>query len=215
MPDLHTHLAVSSHKGSQKRKSKVSDSSSAKKRKTGTEGQPASTSSTRSSSNNNRVEGVPPWVSKSLDLFRSTSLGPEWDELVAGWLHFERTTEFMGVSKLGHQNRPPAIGDWIQRARSPTFHPNIVDLGTYSSNFDAWWRSLQPVWRVDGATNLLRRREGDWTHLQCSGINGLLSVVAGLFFWGCAVQCNTAASKSLKLKWMQSLEDILYVFTQL
>ena len=211
MPDLHTHLAVSSHKGSQKRKSKVSDSSSAKKRKTGTEGQPASTSSTRSSSNNNRVEGVPPWVSKSLDLFRSTSLGPEWDELVAGWLHFERTTEFMGVSKLGHQNRPPAIGDWIQRARSPTFHPNIVDLGTYSSNFDAWWRSVQPYWRMDPYSNRLLRDGDDFERIRLIGPNGLVSVIAALFFWGHKIQGSTAR-KSI---WKERLGDVAYIIAHL
>ncbi|KJA13853.1 hypothetical protein HYPSUDRAFT_151072, partial [Hypholoma sublateritium FD-334 SS-4] len=193
------------HKGGQKRKSKGDDSSSAKKRKTGGDSQSASTSNTGSSSTSNGVAGAPAWVSKALALFRSTSLGPEWDELVASWLRFEQTTEYKGVSKLGNQNRPAAVGDWIQRA------------------------SLQPAWRLDGATDLLRRGEGDWTHLQCSGVNGLLSIVAGLFFWGCEVQLITATSKSKSLKsaksskalksakseWMQSLEDVSYVFTQL
>ncbi len=142
--------------------------------------------------------GAPAWVSKALELFQSTSLGPEWDNLVSSWLRFEQTAECVGVSKLGTQNRPPAVGEWIQRARSPTFHPNIDNLEIYSSNFSAWWRSLQPAWRLDGATDLLRRSEGDWTHLQRSGVNGLLSVVAGLFFWGSAVHRNAVGSKSAK-----------------
>ncbi|KAJ7835179.1 hypothetical protein B0H14DRAFT_2590444 [Mycena olivaceomarginata] len=60
----------------------------------------------------------------------------------------------------------------------------------------AWWNSLQPVWRtkdVDGQWSVVGGY-GDggreWGPLYQWGINGVLSIVASLYFWGRAVHEN-------------------------
>ncbi len=125
---------------------------------------------------------------------------------------FEKGSADRSSARLGAQSRPQAVTDWIRRARLNTYNPQINSVATFAKEFNAWWASLQPAWRTDGGRGVLRRDGEDWECLRCSGINGLLSVLAALFFWGCAVQKSKAATKSA---WLRALDDVSYSITQL
>lgn len=156
---------------------------------------------------------APDWAIESLELFKSSSLGAEWDALVDSWLRFEQNSSFQGSKKLGHKSRPQAIAEWIKLARSATFRPKIKNVKTFSSEFTAWWASLQPGWRTkDADGNWIQDSGVDWNDLRCPGKNGLLSVVAALFFWGRAVQTSRSAAR---YTWENAMNDVLYVYTQL
>ncbi|KAF8958615.1 hypothetical protein BDZ97DRAFT_1634579, partial [Flammula alnicola] len=87
-------------------------------------------------------------------------------------------------SKLATTNWPAAVGGWIQRARSATWRPRITDVLQYAMDFMHWWIALQPKWRVsvDGKI-LVEEVGGDWDVLRKSGPNGLVVVMAALFYW--------------------------------
>jgi len=49
----------------------------------------------------------------------------------------------------------------------------------------SWWKELQPDWRMSSLGQITYSKvDGDWGNMQTAGRNGLLSVVAALFFWG-------------------------------
>lgn len=58
----------------------------------------------------------------------------------------------------------------------------------------------------------LLRRDGDFEPLRFIGPNGLLSIIGGLFFWRRAAQDSTA---SIKSDWMETMNDVAYVISQL
>lgn len=161
------------------------------------------------SSSNTSATSHPEWLSNSLSLFKSTTLGPEWDLLVSNWFKFEEGTQFQGNGRLGCRRRPRVIAMWIKNARNPTFHPDRKDVKAIADDFTAWWQSLQPKWR-SANSNKAKQPNGDWDCIRCSGSNGVLSVVAALFFWGDAVQ-NTPA----RTTWLEAMEDVSYVLAQL
>ncbi|KJA14112.1 hypothetical protein HYPSUDRAFT_106491, partial [Hypholoma sublateritium FD-334 SS-4] len=150
----------------------------------------------------------PSWFTNAHKLFNTAALGSEWALLVSNWVRFEEDAQFQGGGKLGTQRRPRVVADWIQRARSPVYRPAINDVAGFATDFSAWWQSLQPEWRRtdSDAGPDLPRQGGDWTHIRRSGANGLLSVVAALFFWGNVVQGTPA-----RAVWLKAMEDVLFV----
>lgn len=191
VPDLEQDAQVEAQRGNQKRKGPVSNLPAAKRRKT---------------------SGAEDWVPNALTLFRSTPLGLEWDALVRDWLQFEESKGFEGSCKLGSRHRPPIVADWIKRARKPDFPYEIKNLDKFVNEFNAWWRVLQPAWRLDDVSDLLRRDGEDWDRLRCSGVNGLVSVLAALFFWGNHAQRGAVVLNS---RWLEALEDVSYAISKL
>ncbi|KIJ89735.1 hypothetical protein K443DRAFT_15828 [Laccaria amethystina LaAM-08-1] len=107
-------------------------------------------------------DNTPPWVATAVKFLQSnvpsnvpgedwTALGVKWSDAVLMWLSVEIKAGFAATTKLGMLKRPSCISDWIQRARIPTYPPNILDLHKFESDFLAWWTSLQPKWRHHGS----------------------------------------------------------------
>ena len=159
-------------------------------------------------------DNAPTWVPIALKFLQSkvpskvpgedwTALGEKWSEAVLTWLSLEIRASFAASTKLGMSKRPSCISDWIQRARNPTHRPNHLDLHLFESDFLAWWTSLQPKWRRNGG-ELLRTGGNDWEPLRRTGVNGLLSVLAALFFWRYAI------GKGETEAWEKSLDDVVW-----
>ena len=139
-------------------------------------------------------------------------LGEGWAELVRLWAAFEEKEEFKERRKLSAKDRPECIADWVQRARSPTWRPVIANVAAFGKVFHAWWVSLQPKWRVSGKGAILTEDvEGDWEELRRPGLNGLLSALAGLFYWGRIAQRNAKQRKA----WAVDVEDFTLVLRHL
>lgn len=212
VPDFEAGAQAKASRGSRKRKGAVITVPTAKKRKLLGEGPSPSSSGAADVPSVNGVGVWPDWVTKALSLLQSTPLGSEWDALLRGWLQFEQGTGFEDGPRLGCRRRPRIIADWIQVARKPKFSYEIKDPEKFAEEFNAWWRGLQPDWRLDDVSDLLRRDGEDWECLWCPGTNGLLSVVAALFFWGSRVQHG---APTLKSKWLEALEDVAYAISRL
>lgn len=153
---------------------------------------------------------APEWFKKSFAMLSSKDLGGEWGLLVAAWARYENEGGLPLGLKLGTKNRPVAVKDWIQRARSPSWRPTIVSISSYAAEFTLWWQGLQPEWRILKGGRLLRVAGGDWQVLKRPGVNGLVSVMAGLFFWGFEV-CDS----SNKSEWLEMVVDVEYAISQL
>ncbi|KJA26036.1 hypothetical protein HYPSUDRAFT_133378, partial [Hypholoma sublateritium FD-334 SS-4] len=149
----------------------------------------ASISTSRAAMDVSAPNGCPSWVTNALELLRSEDFGEEWDSLIVAWLKFEGKSGYQGSAKLGTHHRPRVIADWIQRARSPKYRPEVKNINTLAADFIAWWKGI--------------RRPG---------INGLLSIVAGLFFWGHAIRDAKPVAKE---RWLESVNDVSFVIAQL
>ncbi len=222
VPDMEVLAAEECEKKAKKRRGRALSGAPRSKKKRGGQPQAAanSTSSSRTvsaaSSQNSTATLVdapdaPPWVTKALKLFRSVALGSEWDALLSRWLQFEQQSQFQGDTRLGAKNRPGIVGDWIQRARPSEFHFKIQGVRSFNKNFNVWWISLQPDWRTNDPSGVLLRSGGDWGRLRCPGVNGLLSVLAALFFWGREVQKQPDESAA----WVAAVDDVYYAIAQL
>ncbi|KIL55417.1 hypothetical protein M378DRAFT_36637, partial [Amanita muscaria Koide BX008] len=106
-----------------------------------------------------------------------------WRLLVLKWEALEKASICTDKS-LPSMSRPPSVGDWIKRARSHTWCPNIVDIQQYQEQFWKWWKILQPKWRKSSDKLLDANLGSDWSTLHAFGKNGLVSVLASLYFWG-------------------------------
>ncbi|KDR65397.1 hypothetical protein GALMADRAFT_81901, partial [Galerina marginata CBS 339.88] len=122
---------------------------------------------------------APKWFKNTLSMLQtdSASFGPRWKQLVALWAGFEEKAEYSGSGRLKSANRPSAVSNWIQRARSSKWRPEIKNV-------------------VVG---------GDWEVLRSPGVNGLVSVLAALFYWGLGV----SAAQDGDEKWAAYVADCL------
>ncbi|KAJ7265598.1 hypothetical protein C8J57DRAFT_1069201 [Mycena rebaudengoi] len=119
-------------------------------------------------------------------------LGPHFAAILNAWTRIEAASRFEhSESNLPHKGRPAQVGRWTaaqRRARPADI--SITDLAKYAVQWRAWWGSLQPVWRskgVDGQWDIGGSYGSEWGDLFQWGVNGVLSLLAALYFWGCAV----------------------------
>ncbi|KAF8200837.1 hypothetical protein BJ912DRAFT_843931 [Pholiota molesta] len=130
---------------------------------------------------------APAWFSRALVMLQcdDPDLGPSWKKLIHQWAAFEMKEAYGRdtVGKLKAKRRPAFVGDWIQRARAPSWRP------------------------ADGRLDMAAV-EGDWEPLRQPGINGLLSLVAGLFFWGSAARDAPTAGDA----WSRFVDDCSLMF---
>ncbi|CAA7268956.1 unnamed protein product [Cyclocybe aegerita] len=148
---------------------------------------------------------APAWLPPALSMLQQNDLGDEWVSLVGAWLAFEVQSKYEHVANLSAIHRPPAVRDWIQRARLPAWRPNIPNINKYAAKFWMWWAVLQPRWRVNEDGEVVTSAvDGDWEQLRRPGVNGLLSVLASLFFWGVAVKGKREATE----KWLVAVQDV-------
>lgn len=151
---------------------------------------------------------APAWLMSASGMLRSEALGVEWLELVGTWEAFEVGEGFSFPTKLAAKGRPPCIGDWIQRARAPSYRAAIANPADFAQAFTAWWTSLQPEWRQSPGT-LLLKTSGNLDAIRKPGTNGLLSVIAALFFWGFACRSNGRGD------WLEAVDEVGWTLRQL
>jgi len=132
----------------------------------------------------------PSWFTSAMGMMENKDLGSSWNQLLKAWAAFEAKSDFKeSKKKLSMANRPNAVKAWIQQAWSPAWNPLISDTAAYGLEFKKWWSALQPGWRKSCSREILFSKVvGDWEVLHRLGLNGILSVVAGLFFWRVALQ---------------------------
>ncbi|KAJ7789261.1 hypothetical protein B0H14DRAFT_2180955, partial [Mycena olivaceomarginata] len=137
-----------------------------------------------------------PWfVDAQRDLMKMR-LGPHFEAVLAAWTWIEDASQFeQGPTNLPSKFRPKQVTTWISNARGKRGEtPAVADLRQYGVEWKTWWDLLQPEWREKAADGLWSVARGygrggcEWGPLYQWGVNGVLSVVASLYFWGCSVR---------------------------
>lgn len=155
---------------------------------------------------------TPEWFELGISFLREEDLGEDWKALLEFWSTYERKNHFKEIRRLKTQHRPAILKEWIQQSRPnlSMWTPVISDVAQYEKDFLTWWRALQPAWRLAKNGNLTRS-DGDWEPLNRPGVNGLLTVLAGLFYWGLTVQKKRAAFRN----WSHAVKDVIFVMKKL
>jgi hypothetical protein len=148
------------------------------------------------------------WFPQAFQLV-DVDLGPHYVEFLGHWFHFERLHNWnKSGGRLTGSGRPTLISKWIKEGRYPPrcTEPVIgVDgLERYLEELGAWWGSIRPK------TAFNREDVGfDWVALDKYGINGWLSIVVGMKWWGESL--NFLSGDGLKAsteEWLSMLKDI-------
>ncbi|KAJ3492554.1 hypothetical protein NLJ89_g11211 [Agrocybe chaxingu] len=152
------------------------------------------------------------WFEKAKGQFRAVPFGEPWLRLLEEWEAFqEEVNAFADNRMLSAKRRPKSIALWIGRARNPTYRPSNPNPKIDETDYKAWWMGLQPEWRVVKGRVVNSSMEGDWSCLQLPGVNGVLSVIAALFFWGLGA---TSKARTRKV-WTAAVQECTTVFSQL
>ncbi|KAJ3494137.1 hypothetical protein NLJ89_g10871 [Agrocybe chaxingu] len=155
---------------------------------------------------------APSWLESAIAMLQKEDLGDKWRDLLEDWTTFEQREEYKTIRILSSTHRPPCIQDWIRRARSATYRPDIPDVKQYGKDVERWWATLQPAWRRGRDGKIISDSfDGDWTALRRPGINGLYSVWAALFYWG----INTEGNATARARWLRAVQDCHAVLLKL
>ncbi|KAJ7031438.1 hypothetical protein C8F04DRAFT_960250 [Mycena alexandri] len=153
---------------------------------------------------------VPAWFSGAYVQMTATALGPHFNAVLAAWIRIEAASRYEHAdTKLPAKHRPKQVGTWIARGRSKSADTTVRDPRAYAAQWQLWWDELQPAWRTrdkDGAWSVAGGYGGsgkEWGALFQWGVNGVLGVVASLYFWGIA--CADEDSQSL---WESATSDV-------
>ena len=147
------------------------------------------------------------WFKSAWEMLSSTDLGPSWKSLMELWQAFKHANNFSGLSRLASDGRPACIAEQFKRACSSNFQPDLGDIASFKQECYMWWMSLQPDWRKTGGKELVRG-DGDLAALAKGGPNGIVSVLAALFFW------EVGKGAHVSSMWSTIVSDIECVLTE-
>ncbi|KAJ7073293.1 hypothetical protein B0H15DRAFT_793063 [Mycena belliarum] len=170
---------------------------------------------------------APQWVKAVYAEISGDSPGTTYNGLVGLWLSLEKLYGFsQGRSGGGlpKSSRPAALSAWITAGRggrggplSKGVGPPIGPLAAYDETWWRWWGTLQPKWRKENG-----RRPGhflrdtypesaskNWTTLRHPGQNGVLSLVASLYWWGKKVIADGGLGD--RESWLDAVADVKWM----
>ncbi|KAJ7722420.1 hypothetical protein B0H16DRAFT_1264795, partial [Mycena metata] len=178
-------------------------------------------------------ESIPPcpadaaaWFSAAYRDITKVDVGGNFNALLGVFCELERAYKWEKGRKnkeLGKVNRPPAASDWISRARGSRARPEsntvpkIASLAVYEREWWSWWATLQPAWRVQdaGRPNRFARetyptpKPENWDPLRVPGQNGILTVVATLYWWG--LKNLEIGEREDKESWVEAVADVKWM----
>ncbi|KAJ3714487.1 hypothetical protein EV361DRAFT_797449, partial [Lentinula raphanica] len=154
------------------------------------------------------------WFKEAFE-FLNIDLGSPFAILVERWSDFESLNGWKSSKHaLPGVNRPEEVSKWIRYGRYARIKivipPSQID--GFAARMWLWWVHLQPEWRKlekDLRPIPVEHFGDDWKSLDIHGINGWLSLLAGLKWWGESL----AQEKSLERSggdhdWLELVEDM-------
>ncbi|KAI0056874.1 hypothetical protein BV25DRAFT_1842025 [Artomyces pyxidatus] len=150
----------------------------------------------------------PPYFRKVHEELQSFKLGEDWQGLIRRFFEFEQTRGFDG-KHLACDLRPHEVSLWIKNARIWN-RVSIVNHENFAGRWWRWWESLQPGNRLfsdDLPAPTAPSADMNWSKVDVAGMNGLLSVVAGLAMWG----LEAAVSYADMEPWLGAVRDVCEV----
>ncbi|KAJ7041936.1 hypothetical protein C8F04DRAFT_946413 [Mycena alexandri] len=164
---------------------------------------------------------APNWLQESIKSLSEVDLGCHFASVLAALIRLEAAAGFevadaerQRMPSTKKSGRPMVISTWIKGgrgAKSKTL-PVVENIEKFVKEWDLWWDAVQPAWRRRGDDGRWRVDEvygKEWGALDCSGANGCLSAVAGLYFWGVAVKATGSAAQTAR--WDHAVQDVVWV----
>ncbi|KAJ7049614.1 hypothetical protein C8F01DRAFT_1001792, partial [Mycena amicta] len=111
---------------------------------------------------------------------------------------------------LPTEYRPKQVYHWVKNRRiAKPAYCAVGNTVTYGNHWWKWWANMQPDWRgsVDGTPGD-GEVHGSWDGLYVSGVNGMLNVVASLYWWG---REEKVLGDEPSMEWIQATEDVAWV----
>ncbi|KAJ7704261.1 hypothetical protein B0H16DRAFT_1346804 [Mycena metata] len=153
-------------------------------------------------------------------------LGGAYNALLLSFTQLERVYRWsQSPGQLPVVGRPGAIGKWVTAGRGGRGRggpmgqgrgPNIGTSAEFATEWWTWWGLLQPAWRTRDAKNPLRflrtgypATHGDWGVLRQPGQNGVLSLVAGVYWWGKKLLVENRSED--RESWEEAVADLKWV----
>ncbi|KAM6500768.1 hypothetical protein JOM56_003782, partial [Amanita muscaria] len=133
-----------------------------------------------------------------------------WQNLITELFEFEKTGPITG--KLPATNRPVEVASWIKWHMYKKHEPVPVDPSEYGPHFSAWWKAIQPTWRLqedDGCRLNRSVPDGEvWAVVGKGGLAGFYLVAFALSWWIAAL-----GSAPNEEAWA-SVDDVSWVLRQ-
>jgi hypothetical protein len=155
------------------------------------------------------------WFAHAFGELTKENLGPHFNALLDTWVRVEAACKFENPPKyaLPKNGQPEQVDRWIKDAHGHRKRPNptVKKVQQYEKEWWGWWNTLQPAWRekdAEGSWVVGGAYGKEWDSVGYWGENGVLSVVASLYFWGCAVQDGGVGLD----RWEDVVNDVSWVF---
>ncbi|KAJ7018846.1 hypothetical protein C8F04DRAFT_976565, partial [Mycena alexandri] len=157
---------------------------------------------------------TPPWLRTVLSHLMARDLGCHYKSLLTALVRLEESAGFEqnGKALPTSKWRPLKVQKWIRGARGSRTKtlPEVHDVAAYAKAWNAWWDALQPPWRKRGEDGLWivgGKYGAEFGALDASGINGCISIVASLCFWG-AAKTHDRESRAV---WETAVNDVVWM----
>ncbi|KAJ7020549.1 hypothetical protein C8F04DRAFT_974155, partial [Mycena alexandri] len=154
------------------------------------------------------------WFTYAHSEMTRRNLGAHFNAVLAAWGRIEAASRFEHSSgAISKQFRPEQVNRWIQcgRGRKGKADTSVPNPAQYERQWWAWWNSLQLGWRgkdLQGDWAVVGPYGKEWEGLLFWGQNGVLSIMASLYFWGCGVQEDEGSLG----QWERAVNDVAWVF---
>ncbi|RDB29933.1 hypothetical protein Hypma_014056 [Hypsizygus marmoreus] len=162
---------------------------------------------------------------QGLGSIMKVDLGPAYMQLLIFLVRLEIATHGKSREKfLDRTFRPKEIKEWIHQGRGRNNRTLIIDnVSEFAEQWWAWWTILQPKWLAEAkdkhgrsvAAAPLDATYEDWRRMCVPGGNGLICVVAGLYWWGRKLEHAKVNTKANKENWNKAISDCLWVLQRI
>ncbi|KAJ7061368.1 hypothetical protein C8F01DRAFT_987763 [Mycena amicta] len=153
---------------------------------------------------------VSAWICKVYGEITGVNLGAAYNDTLAAYFALEASYGYVnGTGRLSAENCPPQMYEWIHHKRiARPAYCTINDPASFATEFWTWWTGLQPPWR-ETTTEIqpynAERKGESWGGLVVPGINGMLTAVAMVYWWGCEEKTRGSWPTG---QWVDAVEDV-------
>ncbi|KAJ7074435.1 hypothetical protein C8F01DRAFT_970742 [Mycena amicta] len=162
-------------------------------------------------------EDASDWVSAVWPEIAGERVATSYAKLLEAFVAFERAHGWSeGERALSATARPKQVKEWIRADRKAT--PRMIKLHKrFEEEFWTWWKFLQPQWRKAKTSwpamdAVQEEDDGEsWAVLTVPGKNGLVSVVAALYWWG----RDDSISGSPSPAWSSAVKDVTWALERM
>ncbi|KAF9004960.1 hypothetical protein BDZ89DRAFT_914127, partial [Hymenopellis radicata] len=159
-------------------------------------------------------------------VLKSDDLGPTFVALMKAWYELEKAHGFTNTTRDGlpAHSRPALVSAWIKNGRRTRVGANEkendkTDRRKFVTQFQEWWRSVQPDWRTLDLNGDWSQKKGerDSFNLRARGTNGLSGVVGSLRWWKEELgNVTDGAEREREMGvWEKAATDAIWVIGQL